>query len=432
MTATVDASARLDAKIEELAQRDQPVTLEAFGGVEAIPVEWAGSAMFPYAAEAIAAEWDTLSGDQQAHATRLICSAITGTPSALALSDTCAAVVPAAAGFGVDIAVKDALCHKASARSTRQEGALAATALRWLAHLAVNTPTANPALADLLIGVARNEQEPAMFAVAAAQVAGIAYDHWRDPHARDCLQRLTGTEADADAWFGMGQAHLVDAFQGNSRDEVMESLRAASECFERAILAGEDRPDAALYKHITRFVAELADGASAAMLQTHIDGAEKALREYMLNGSGLPEQPGWLRPRYTAENAWIVTVQRLRQAVSTSRGSHPWYKPAVVISALSEAYQAANSLILPRHKVNGPEPSTGLSDLVAPQLTAPFLDDAERLAFVDIWIAEESGPDAEAFARLVQKAAEQRIDGNAADEQVVRPKAQHPLGNTQR
>ena len=438
---TVSAAMPLDDRIADLIERDQPVTLSDLGGIDRIPNEWASSAMFPYAAEAIITEWDTLSDQQQKDGVHLIISAITDTESTLALNDTCAAVVPSATELGVDIALKDVLRRKTDTRSSHKEGALAATALRWLTHLAVNTYTAKSALLDLLVGVARQSRERTQFAIAAAQVAGIAYDHWREPNALDCLDRLTNTDADTDAWFGLGQARLVDAFEEDSQVAVMEGLQKALECFERSKLTGEDRPDAAMYTHIIRFVTELTNTASAKMLKPHINGAEAALREYMLSGRELPEQPMWLRPRYTAENAWIVTIRCLHRAIDSVPSNHPWYKPSVVIGALSDAYRAVNSLCLLRYSTEDTLSMKTFPDLIAPRLTAPFLEKTEQLALVDMWLQESDSNDAEEFAQLVHKAAREHIDApttaaqmapsRARSLEVVHPKAR-PLGNTRR
>ena len=425
---TVDASDRLYAKIADLVSRDQEVTLTAIGGIDTVPESWAGNAMFPYVADAAVGAWGTLSDSQHEHASDLFGAAITNTDSALALNDTCQAVVPAATDLGIVIRIKNALCSRAAARSTQSEGALAAISIRWLAHLAVSTHTARPALFDLLASVALNprEPEPMPFAIAAAQVAGLAHDFWREQIARECLERLTSTDAVADAWFGLGQAWLVKAFEASSRPAVMEGLDEALKCFDNARNSGEDRPDAKLYAHIIRFVTELANDAPAKMLEQHVHCAESALREYMLGGRRLPEQPMWLHPRYTVESAWSLAIRRLHNAIEERSSADSWYQPAIVISALSAAYIAANSLCPSRYNPASTETAEALPGLVAPQLTAPFLENAERLAFVKRWLSETDNPDSEAFARLVNEAVEKLMDEEAADSQVVPPKKDPP------
>ena len=414
------ASGNFDAKIIGLVQRDQEVTLKSLGGIGGISFDCLDSPMFPYAAGAIVTSWSTLSDDEHARATDLLSGSITRATSALALNDTCRHVVPIAADIGIDLALKDALRHRVAARSIPSTGGLPAVALRWLGHLAVTTDVARPALVDLLTGIAHQPMEPTLFAVAAAQVAGLVYDHWREPAAKACLNRLTRTGAEPDAWFALGQTQLVDAFEGQDKESVVAGLVKALRSFEYVGTSGERRADAALYVHIIRFVSELVSNAPIEMLQPHIERAEEALHEYILAGRGLPDQPMWLRPRYEAENEWIVVVRHLRRALDSGPNGHPWYEPAIVISALSEAYCAANSL-RPRRN-NASTTTMAFPDLVAPRLSAPFLSDANRLAFVDVWLRDSDDPNAEEFARVVKCAASVHIDGDDADSHVMSPK----------
>ncbi len=420
------AAEHLEAKIEEICALGQEVTLGAIGGFNAIPAELANSAMFPYAAEAIVLGWDELEDSQHGAAASMFVTAITTAQSGLALNDTCKAVVPSAAALEIHIPLKDALREKASTRSNPSEGALAAISIQWLAHLAVGTHTARPGLCDLFTAIPSESRETREFAIAAAQAAGIAYDHWRDQNARECLSRLTDTDAEADAWFGLGQAMLVDALEEDGSDAMVEGLQRALSCFEKSERTGESRSDAALYVHIIRFVTALANNATAEALLPHVRGAEEALAEYVLGGTGLPERPTWLRPRYAAENAWMSAIQRIHQAVGPQTRTHAWYNPAIVINSLSDAYKASNSLLPLRHKYDDAENSAMLTRLIAPRLTAPFLERTERLALVDEWLKESGSPDAEAFAQLVNEAAERLLDNDAANSQVVPPKAQPP------
>ena len=432
---TESASGGLVARISELASAGQEVTLDGIGGIEAADESWARSPVFPEAANAVVSEWGTLSDSERKQACELFAAAITSTKSALVLNDTCQEVVPPAADLGIDIIIKDALRGKAAARSDDSEAALAAIAIRWLAHLAVNTHTARPALHDLLSGVAAPSQEPETmeFAVAAAQVAGLAHDFWREQNAWECLKRLTDTDAQPDAWFALGQAQLVKALEADSKPAVMAGLGQSLECFDNAKNTGEARADAKLYAHIIRFVRELSDKAPSEMLQEHADGADSALLEYIQVGRNLSVRPEWLRPRYSAENGWMLAVRRLHGAIGQA-SDHPWYQPALVIGALSDAYQAANSLCLSRHDPESAETAEALTDLLVPPLTAPFVEKAENLAHVEKWLSESDSPDANAYARLVRQTAEdhlKREDEDAADTHMVPPK-QDPLGNTRR
>jgi hypothetical protein len=409
----------LEATITDLVERGETVTLDALGSIDHIPDDTTASPLFPYVAHAFVAAWGQLDGNHRGRATALIATAIADCTSGVALNDTCLTVVPAAPDLAITLDVKDALRAKATERADQAAGGVAAIALRWLAHLAVLADEARPALTDVLTGVARAASEPMPFAVVAAQVAGLTYDCWRDSTAVDCLTRLVTTDGDADAWFALGQTRLVDALEADDRDTCVGGLRATLECFDNAANSGEQRPDARMYGHAIRFVTEWAADATADMLDGHRTEAHTALQEYMLGGRGLPDQPMWVRPRYEAETAWIELVQRMHVATDAAPDGDAWYDPAVAIGALADVYRAANSF-RPRRATNVPA-ATAFPDLVAPTLTAPFVEQSQRVSFVERWLRDTDEPDAEAFAQLVRERSER----------VVSPK-RRPSGPTRR
>jgi hypothetical protein len=383
------------------------VTLDALGGLDVLGTEQAASPMFPYVVSALCAEWDTLDPEQRDTARDLITTAISVTSSGLALSDTCQVVVPGAVDLGIAVEVKTLLRDRIRSRGDQRSGALAAVALRWLAHLAVINDNARGAVVDALSEVALKPSEPLPFRSVAAQVAGVVYDRWRDVAATECLSRLTDTSGDADAWFALGQARLADALDAADRDSCLQGLRSTIECFDYAAANGEQRPDAVMYVNAVRSVTAWATGASAEMLADYYRNAHEALDDYMLHGLGLPDQPVWLRPRFEAETAWIELVKTMDRVADHGPEDLPWYDAATAIGALADVYRTANSFHPAR--TDAAATADGLTDLVAPQLTAPFVKAAERLAYVARWLEEVHDPDAEAFAALVRERAEQVV-----------------------
>ncbi len=342
---TGDRHTDLEATIAELVSRGQEITLGALGGLDAFGTEAPASPLFPYIAHALVAGWETLDSDRQDTARSLISRAIAQTSSAVALSDTCQAVVPVAAELGIAIDVKTSLRERVRDRSDQRNGATAAIALRWLAALAVITDAARGAIVDALTEVALTPTEPLPFATTAAQVAGIVYDHWRDAAATACLSRLTQTSGDADAWFALGQARLIDALDATDRDACVAGLRSTIECFDYAAANGEQRPDAVMYANTVRFVTAWGADASANMLADYYQRAHQALEEYMLAGYRLPEQPGWLRPRFEAETAWIDLVKTMERVADHGTVDLPWYDAATAIGALADVYRMGAALL---------------------------------------------------------------------------------------
>lgn len=406
------------ALITRLESAHERVTLDALGGMSAVTEDDATSPLFPYVAQAVVMEWDRLGDEDRALATDRIFRALNTLRSGLALNDAARAVVPSAERLGIVGQVKEALRARASDRTDEKTGALAATALRWLTHLAITAPESRYALLDVLTGVARNGSTECLpFAVAASQMASVTYDQWRDEGAKDCLGRLTESDGEADAWFGLGQARLADALEAEEREAMVDGLREALSCFVNARAAGEDRPDSALYVHALQFVTRWESNDSAAMLQPHIDGARDALREYMGLGSGLPEQPMWLRPRFAAEVEWIDLVRRMQRALDAEDlGS--WLHAATVLSALADTYQAANALQPLRsqrpQRTATDQAETPFGVLFIPRLTAPLVDHQARLALLDGWVKESAAPEAEVFRRLIRA------------QEVMPPKARPP------
>lgn len=391
------------ALIARLEATHERVTLDALGGMSAITDDDASSPMFPYVAEAVGEEWDRLGAEDRALARDRILGALASLRSGLALNDVARVVVPDAERLGIVGQVKDALRARASERTDERSGALAATALRWLTHLAITAPEARYALLDVLTGVAaagRTETMP--FAVAASQMASVAYDHWRDEGAKDCLGRLTESDGEADAWFGLGQARLADALEAEEREAMVAGLREALSCFVNARSAGEDRPDAALYVHALQFVTGWESNDSAAVLQPHVDAARDALHQYMGLGSGLPEQPMWLRPRFAAEVEWIDLVRRMQRALD-AEDLRSWLHAAPVLNALADAYRTASALQpLRSQQAATDQAESSFAALLMPRLTAPLVEHQAHLALLDGWAKESGAPEAEVFRGLIR------------------------------
>jgi hypothetical protein len=402
---TGDSHVDLDSKITELVGQDQPVTITALGGMSALTIEHTTSALFPYVASALVADWDSLTTDEHAQARGFIASAIRTTASGLALSDICGAVVPAAPSLGLGVEVKAALRNRARRRDDQKAAGIASIALRWLTYLAIVNDSARGALVDALSEIALESSEPEPFKMVAAQVAGIAYDMWRDPEATACLSRLVDNDRRSpDAWFALGQARLADALGVSDRESCLQGLGTTVECFEFAASTGEQRPDAVIYGNAVRFIVAWARNSPASMLAEHYQNARTALREYLLLGYGLPEHPQWMRPRFEAETAWIGLITAMEEVANRDPGDSTWYDAGTAISALAEVYRVANTL-QPARSHDG-NTADALPELIAPQLAAPFVEQADRLDYLSRWLRDRDDPGAQEFAAFVREHAE--------------------------
>lgn len=409
----------LDSTIEELVGGGLPLTLEALGGFDAIRREDAASSLFPYVAEALVTGWDNLDADQHATARDLIATAVSITSSGLALSETCAILVPEAVRLEIGLLLKTSLRDRVRSREDQRTAGLASVALRWLAHLAILSDTARGAVIDALSEVAVGQGESLPFASVSAQVAGVVYDHWRDGAATDCLVRLAQTTGDSDAWLALGQARLVQALEEADRESCLAGMRSTIECFDFAAANGGQRSDAVMYANAVRLITAWTAGATAAMLADYYENAHEALHLYMLHGLGLPDAPVWLRPRFEAETAWIELIKAMERVTDHGPADAPWYDAAIAIGALADVYRAANSFHPARS--HAATTSHAVVDLVAPRLTGPFIEGAERLGYMARWLEEEGDSEAHEFAEFVRERAER-----------VMPRKHMPPGGTPR
>jgi hypothetical protein len=364
--------------------------------------------LFPHVASAIVIGWHSLTDDEKAQARQLFDLAIRTTASGLALSDICRVVVPAATSLGLASSVKAALRDRARQRDDQRTASIASIALRWLTNLAVVDDAARGALVDALSEVSLDSAEPQPFPVVAAQVAGVAYDIWRDPAATACLTRLIDVDSRSpDAWFALGQARLIDALAAPDREACLEGLTMTLECFDFAAENGEQRPDAVMYANAIRFVLGWTASAPAAMLADHYERARDALGQYLMLGYGLPEQPEWTRPRYAAEAAWMGLIAAMEQVAERESGESPWYDAGIAIGALADVYRIANTLSPARS--TDASTADALPDVIAPQLVAPFVEHVERLAYLSRWLRESDVPEAENFATFIRERVEQVV-----------------------
>lgn len=405
---TGDGVSDLDSIISELITDNQPITIAALGGMSTLSADYAASALFPYVAYAIVTDWHSHTDEEKTVARQLIDLAIRTTASGLALSDICRVVVPAATSLGFASTVKAALRDRARQRDDQLAAGIASIALRWLTNLAVVDDSARGALVDALSEVSLDSAEPQPFTIVAAQVAGVTYDIWRDPAATACLTRLIDVDSRSpDAWFALGQARLVDALGARDREACLQGLTMTLECFDFAAENGEQRPDAVMYANAVRFVLGWAVRAPAAMLADHYQRAREALGQYVMLGYGLPQQPEWTRPRYAAETAWMDLIAAMEQVADRETGESPWYDAGIAIGALADVYRIANTLSPARSTDSST--ADALSDLIAPQLVAPFVEHVERFAYLSRWLGESDVPGAEDFAAFVREGVEQVV-----------------------
>lgn len=408
----VNAIPPWEQAVKNQLSADGIIDLNALGGIESIPGDAVNSPLFPDVAEAIVAGLPTLREDERTMATSLLCEAVNAASSGLAFRLLTDLVVPAAGMLGVTGVLKATLRQRVDDRSDEQRSALAATALEALCHLALLEPDARYLLFDAL-GTVGNEAEQEAFGRAAAWVAGVAFDRWRDSTASDCLERLTTGAAEADASFWLGQTLLVSALELADADSIRIAMRGTLEHFDRAAAMGEDRPDAVLYSATVRFITDYSAGTDRAGLAEYLQTATAAYRHYLIDGIGLPDLPDWMRPRYDAEARWIELLRRL-QAATEAEDRDAWFSAPRLIDGLADAYTAAHTLTPPRSDLLSQASGVAMEEVLIPRLASPFIDDLVPLAFLESWLAESDHPDAARFREVVVHRFEEGVNRGKA------------------
>lgn len=395
------------------------INLDDIGGVAGIPDDAAVSPLFPIVAEAIVAAFPALNGDEQQTGVQLLCAGVGTMTGGLALRTLCDVVVPAAPALGATEPLKDILRQRVNVRSDEANAALASVAVKALCHLALLESSARYILFDAL-GTIGSKPEFGVFATAAAWTAGVVFDRWREPAATDCLERLTTGEGEADASFWLGQTMLVGALELDDTEAIRASLRRTLEHFDRAAAMGEDRPDAVLYAAIVRFITEYGVGGGMTVLSEHLDKATSAYRDYLIDGTNLPDVPPWMRPRFDAEARWAELLQRLH-AATHAEDRDAWYEAPCMIDGLADAYTSAHTLTPTRSYLAAGSKPAGIVDVVIPRIASPFIDNIVPLAFLDQWLDHTDHPDA---ARLRDEIAERCSQG--ANRGKARPAGDYP------
>jgi hypothetical protein len=329
----------------------------------------------------------------------LLCHATGAATSGVALRLLTDVVVPAAGALGATDRLKVSLRQRVDDRADEQRSTLAAIALKALCHLSLLEDSARFLLFDAL-GTIGTDAEHETFATAAAWVAGVSFDRWRERAASECLERLTTGEGEAEASFWLGQALLVGALELHDADSIRTAMRGTLEHFDRAAAMGEDRPDAALYGATVRFIADYSVGADKTHLAKHLDRATTACHRYLIDGIGLPDLPAWMRPRYDAEARWVELLQQLH-AATEAEDRDAWFCAPRLIDGLADAYIAAHTFTPTRSYLSSEAGVSGVVDTVIPRIASPFLDDIVPLAYLDHWLDQTDHSDAAVFREAV-------------------------------
>ncbi|CAO5174352.1 conserved hypothetical protein [Frankia sp. AiPs1] len=189
-----------------------------------------------------------------------------------------------------------------------------------------------------------------------------------------------------DAAFELGLADVSAALTSPTEPECLARLHEALVWFETAREV-EGRPDADLLADALHAILTFAHGQSISLDTVNL------LRQRVFGWAqgGLEEEPEWRGQRATALLSWFHLVDRLGQCAEL--GAAHWWEPASLIAAIGKAVTAQNAVLVATLPDAPPDGAVGPP--VIQRVLAPFLEIAEKRAFLDLWLDQATNDDPE-------------------------------------
>lgn len=265
-------------------------------------------------------------------------------------------------------------------RGSGREALIAAYALEGLFRLALEGVVTRHRPLLELAEVAPDVPGP--FAQHVAKIGGAAFHVWGDDELLTMLHRLLGNEeAEGEAAFELGLAHLARAFDGDDMATILAGLSTARLLFEQAREVDDDRSDARAYRSAIDLVLGFAANRSAAEMQEALTDLVTAARDRaaVLRAGRLAP---WLAPRQDADLEWFELARTVQRAADDlSRPS--WINAATTMDRILAIYDASCTI------AHG----EGLRTMLRPRIEAAFLRERGLAAHLDDLLREGHWPD---------------------------------------
>ena len=237
---------------------------------------------------------------------------------------------------------------------------------------------------------------PGLFAQHIAKIGGAAFHAWGDDELLTMLHRLLDNEeAEGEAAFELGLAHLARALDGEDMATIHARLGTARLLFERACEADDDRSDARAYRSAIDLVLGFAANRSAADMQETLADLVAAARDraaVLRTGCVAP----WLAPRQDVDLEWFE-LARTAQRASDDLARPSWINAATTMDRILAVYDASCTI------AHG----DGLRSVLRPRVEASFLRERGLAAHLDDLLSEGQWPDAE---RTIAQNLRTRLD----------------------
>lgn len=267
-------------------------------------------------------------------------------------------------------------------RATEREALIAAYALEGLFRLALEGDVSRHRPLLELTEVASDV--PGSFAQHVAKIGGAAFHAWGDDDLLKMLHRLLDNEeAESEAAFELGLAHLARALDGKDMATILAGLGTARLLFERAREVDDDRSDARAYRSAIDLVLGFAANRSVAEMQATLTDLVTAARDravVLRTGHVVP----WLAPRQDVDIEWFELARTVQRAADDlARPS--WINAATTMDRILAVYDASCTI------AHG----DGLRLVLRPRVEASFLRERGLAGHLDDLLSEGQWPDAE-------------------------------------
>jgi len=264
--------------------------------------------------------------------------------------------------------------------ATERETLIAAYALEGLFRLALEGEVSRHRPLLELAEIAPDVPGP--FAQHAAKISGAAFHVWGDDDLLTVLHRLLDNEeAEGEASFELGLAHLARALDGEDMAKVLAGLGTARLLFERAREVDDDRSDARAYRSAIDLVLGFAANRSAAEMQATLTDLVTAARDravVLRTGHVAP----WLAPRQDVDLEWFELARTVQRAANDlARPS--WINAATTMDRILAVYDASCTI------AHG----DGLQSVLRPRVEASFLRERGLAAHLDDLLSEGQWPE---------------------------------------
>ncbi|MXO66225.1 hypothetical protein GRI91_10700 [Altererythrobacter endophyticus] len=267
-------------------------------------------------------------------------------------------------------------------RATERETLIAAYALEGLFRLALEGDVSRHRPLLELTEVASDV--PGSFAQHVAKIGGAAFHAWGDDDLLTMLHRLLDNEeAESEAAFELGLAHLARALDGKDMATILAGLGTARLLFERAREVDDDRSDARAYRSAIDLVLGFAANRSVAEMQATLTDLVTAARDravVLRTGHVVP----WLAPRQDVDIEWFE-LARTVQRVADDLARPSWINAATTMDRILAVYDASCTI------AHG----DGLRLVLRPRVEASFLRERGLAGHLDDLLSEGQWPDAQ-------------------------------------